>query len=123
MSLTTKPGKTLLFTKECHNVDMLKLQRVADNMGIVTPERKKEIWQYIWEDMVVCHGALQYVSFDKMNHYLVKGSYGLNTLQSGLCEEVLYKTDHLSKIGAFLLSPCWQTMTSKCILRFQLKCE
>lgn len=41
VSPTAKPCKTWLFTKECHNVDMLKQQGVSDNMAIMTPVRKK----------------------------------------------------------------------------------
>lgn len=61
VSLTIKPSKTSLFTKECHNVDMLKQQGVADNMAVIPPERKKAgtgIWQDNREDMVVCHESL-----------------------------------------------------------------
>lgn len=56
MSLTTKPGKTLLFTKECHNVDTLKQQGVAGNMAIIIPEREKATGscQDNGEDMVGC---------------------------------------------------------------------
>lgn len=35
--MSVKPCKTLLFTKDCHSVDMLKPQGVDDNMAIITP--------------------------------------------------------------------------------------
>lgn len=38
VALTTKPGKTLMFTKECHNIDKLKQQGVTESLAIVTPE-------------------------------------------------------------------------------------
>lgn len=45
VSLSTKPSQTpftLLFTKECHNVDMNEQQKATDALLILIPERKNE---------------------------------------------------------------------------------
>lgn len=38
---TTKPGKTLMFTEKCQNIDTLKQPGVTESLAIVTPEVKQ----------------------------------------------------------------------------------
>lgn len=67
VALTTKPGKTLMFTKECHNIDKLKQQGVTESLAIVTPEGVGggELDKPTGKTVVVCIQALQYMSLHK----------------------------------------------------------
>lgn len=60
VALTTKPGKTLMFTKECHNIDTLKQQGVTESRAIATPEGKETKLKEL---------ALQYMLLHK--HWLI----------------------------------------------------
>lgn len=53
VALTTKHGKTLVFTKSCHNIDMLKPPGCIESTAIVTSEGEKtkdgRTWWYVKE--------------------------------------------------------------------------